>query len=63
MLENINPDIVILILIAATAGALTSVLYGLINRRRIERQRREWEAEDQQRVDVINKHLTGGRDG
>ncbi len=62
MLENINPDIVILVLIAAIAGALSSIVIGKVSQRRIDRQRQEWEQQDQDRVDEINQHLNGGRD-
>lgn len=62
MLEYINPDIVILVLIAATAGALSSILIGRLTQRRIDRQRQEWANQDQDRVDEINQQLNGGRD-
>lgn len=62
MLEYINTDILILVGLTAVAGALSSVLMSKWISRRNAKDRKQWAAEDQQRIDEINQTLKGGRD-
>ena len=62
MLEHLSENLIELIIMTAIAGALTSILYGRISVRRVAKKRKQWEAEEQQRIDAINQTLNGGRD-